>query len=503
MNQGVKAAIDNNIDDLIIVGDSRLPIQQSLGVIACRKETLQTQLNHHKELTAKLCSVRYLHVVRDYNAAADSLATEALESKTSRQVRDLERLLELQIRNRIHQVIYESLSNTVEVPDSLGVVHSLRASFGLQRKTFETFVDSDFEIVSVMTRRQANEPSQRTSKASRSTGKPNGVPGDATEKNRSEQSISDALRGNAKEPSPAALSAPSCEDRAIPTSGDASDEPLPATGEPSMTLNEQSQARSAFDVDPVAVQAERRRRIAVAQSEEARWTNIKAVLTGDTEKLSYREARDAWKWSDKFVLTEDDILYYAGSNRRRGTDQGEGLQLRLVVPTTMVPKVLQNCHDSLEGGHQGVVVLRLQYEQVRPQLRGYSPGNILAERPFQIVSMDFVISLPKSRRGNTALHLFQCDFTGYVIATAMADTSALKVAQAFEECVYRRFGAPSMIRHGRDPRFMSEVFQTFADMMQSRSRATLRYRPQANGQQVRSVKSVMASVRVYVEDPLQ
>ncbi|KAG3212116.1 hypothetical protein PC129_g16921 [Phytophthora cactorum] len=117
--------------------------------------------------------------------------------------------------------------------------------------------------------------------------------------------------------------------------------------------------------------------------------------------------------------------------------------------------------------------------------------------------MDFVIPLPKSRRGNTALLLFQCAFAGYVIAKAMADTSALKVAQAFEECVYRRFGAPSMIRHDRNPRFMSEVLQTFADMMQARSRATLSYRPQANGQQERSVKSVMASVRVYVEDPLQ
>ncbi|KAG3054431.1 hypothetical protein PI125_g25862 [Phytophthora idaei] len=85
----------------------------------------------------------------------------------------------------------------------------------------------------------------------------------------------------------------------------------------------------------------------------------------------------------------------------------------------------------------------------------------------------------------------------------MADTSALKVAQAFEECVYRRFGAPSMIRHDRDPRFMSEVFQTFADMTQSRSRATLSYCPQGNGQQARSVKSVMTSVRVYAEDPLQ
>ncbi|KAG3232755.1 hypothetical protein PI124_g22167 [Phytophthora idaei] len=60
-----------------------------------------------------------------------------------------------------------------------------------------------------------------------------------------------------------------------------------------------------------------------------------------------------------------------------------------------------------------------------------------------------------------------------------------------------------MIRHDRDARFVSEVFQTFADMMQSRLRATLSYRPQANGQQERSVKSVMASVRVYVEDPLQ
>ncbi|KAF1776281.1 Ribonuclease H-like domain [Phytophthora cactorum] len=43
-------------------------------------------------------------------------------------------------------------------------------------------------------------------------------------------------------------------------------------------------------------------------------------------------------------------------------------------------------------------------------------------------------------------------------------TSALKVAHAFEECVYR---------------------------------------PQSNGQQERSVKTVMTSVRVYVEDPLQ
>ncbi|GMF46755.1 unnamed protein product [Phytophthora fragariaefolia] len=128
---------------------------------------------------------------------------------------------------------------------------------------------------------------------------------------------------------------------------------------------------------------------------------------------------------------------------------------------------------------------------------------MLTERPLQIVSMDFVIPLPKSRRGNTALLLFHCTFTGFAMAKAMSDTPALCVAHAFEECVYRRFGARSLVRHDRDPRFTSDVFQAFAEMMPFRSRATLSYRPQANDQQERSVKTVTQLVRVYAEDPLQ
>ena len=82
MNYGVQAVIDHKAVDLIIVGDSRLAIQQSMGVMACRKESLQIELARHKALVGQLSSVRYLHVVRYYNAAADSLATEALEAQT-------------------------------------------------------------------------------------------------------------------------------------------------------------------------------------------------------------------------------------------------------------------------------------------------------------------------------------------------------------------------------------------------------------------------------------
>ena len=40
-------------------------------------------------------------------------------------------------------------------------------------------------------------------------------------------------------------------------------------------------------------------------------------------------------------------------------------------------------------------------------------------------------------------------------------------------------------------------------MMQAKSRSTLSYRPQANGQQDRSMKTMIQTVRVYAEDPLQ
>ncbi|OWZ12682.1 reverse transcriptase [Phytophthora megakarya] len=278
---------------------------------------------------------------------------------------------------------------------------------------------------------------------------------------------------------------------------------------------------TADDIDPVTVQEEQRHRIAKAQDEELRWSNLNAVLRGETTAMTYKEAREARKWADNFVLSSDNVLYYTGVSRRKVDENQPEMSLRLVVPTAMIQEVLHNCHNSIEGGHQGVV---RSYERVKhdyywiglyadvekhvkscldcssskslPQPKCYSPGNVLAERPFYVASMDFVIPLPRSRRGNTALLLWQCSFTGFVIAKAMSDTDALTVAKVCEECIYRRFGAPSLIRHDRDPRFMSEVFQAFADKV----KVNIELSPAGEWA---SVKTVIQSVKVYVEDSLQ
>ncbi|GMF12076.1 unnamed protein product [Phytophthora lilii] len=338
MNNGVLAAIDHGAEDLVVVGDSRLAIQQSLGMIACRKESLMTQLSRHKAITARLRSVRYLHLVREYNAAADSLASEALESKMSKVILNESRKNELCELDRISEVIYETSvdQGEVKIPDPRGPIqHSAL---------------NDSAIVSVMTRRQVRPKTKQVQFTDKPPDNSKDVPG-----------------------------------------------PLPTTPR-------------ADDVDWVyivnpwscrqgsAIQAERRSRIAKAQDEELRWSNLKLFLRGEVEKLGYKAARDALKIADKFVLPDDGVLQYVGASRRETRENQEETHLRLVVPTTMIQEVLQSCHDSLEGGHQGVVRTYQRVKQdyywfgiytdvekhvkscpdcssikSRPQLRGYSP----------------------------------------------------------------------------------------------------------------------------------
>ena len=92
MDWGFQAALAYVVTDLIIVGDSRLAIQQSMMVIACKNGSLHLQLAHHKKLVEKFSSVRFLHVMRCYNAAADTLATGALETKLGQVKEDQTRL---------------------------------------------------------------------------------------------------------------------------------------------------------------------------------------------------------------------------------------------------------------------------------------------------------------------------------------------------------------------------------------------------------------------------
>ncbi|OWZ04049.1 reverse transcriptase [Phytophthora megakarya] len=106
--------------------------------------------------------------------------------------------------------------------------------------------------------------------------------------------------------------------------------------------------------------------------------------------------------------------------------------------------------------------------------KGEAPGNIQGTYPFQVISMDHIPSLPKSFKGNTELLIWADLFTGYEIAKAGPSREAQAMAENYEECVFRRFGASES--------------------------ATIAYRPQGNGKAERTVQTLTRALKMYVAD---
>ncbi|POM66018.1 LOW QUALITY PROTEIN: Reverse transcriptase [Phytophthora palmivora] len=214
------------------------------------------------------------------------------------------------------------------------------------------------------------------------------------------------------------------------------------------------------------VQRMRLERIRRAQDEENR-SSI-AYLRGDVLELTSAKAKSCSKIADRYETDESGLLLYFPPTKQ--SDEDRDLVAKLVVPETLQNDLMHHYHSSLEGGRQGIgrtyhkirahFHWRGLYQSVqryvgqcidcetgkgRPTIHGESPGNLQATHPFQIIGMDHIPSLPRSYKGNTELLIWIDLFTGYVIAKAIASRTAQTLAENYEKCVFRRFGASEAI----------------------------------------------------------
>uniref|UniRef100_H3H490 Uncharacterized protein n=1 Tax=Phytophthora ramorum TaxID=164328 RepID=H3H490_PHYRM len=234
------------------------------------------------------------------------------------------------------------------------------------------------------------------------------------------------------------------------------------------------------------VQRMRGERIIQAQNEEKWIIDLKAYLKGNVEALTAAEAKSCAKVANDYELDENDLLFYCPSAMQEEEDREE--IAKLVVPETLQQDFLHHYYANCETG------------KGRPFVRGESPGNVQATYPFQIIAMDHIPSLPKSFKGNTELLIWVDLFSGYVIAKASASRTAQTIAENYEECVFRRFGASEAIRHDREPGFVSDFFRAFSRIVGQKQRATMAYRPQANGTAERMVQMLTRALKMYVAD---
>ncbi|GMF44024.1 unnamed protein product [Phytophthora fragariaefolia] len=412
-------ALDRQMENLVVVGDSRIVVQQVQGLINYHQPNLQKHLAECEVQKEKFRKLHLAQVKREYNQTADYLTSKTLTLGKSWTVQDPEEFLHLE---RVSKIAEKLMKPKVVLLDG-----------------------------------ELPQDPERQSL-------PEGSVGDVADSQSAP--LPQAARVFA------VLTRSTTQARTLPSPEVIEDAPP-------------DEEESRRPMTPLEYQAERWRRIRVHQEQDTYLSEIKSFLKGDIGRFSPRRLRKISKVADLFALDARDVLYrLARSTRGRPSDFVD--EPSLVIPDGLRSDMLHYAHEDFQGGHQGITrsneKLRSEfywpgmYADVehyvmecvdcasgkgRPPNEGPSPGNIEPRRSFEVVSMDFVTHTPESERGNTFLLLIQDAFSGFVMCKPMRSTTAQDVAEVYEECVFRRFGESSMVRHDQDPRLMSEVFTRF------------------------------------------
>jgi hypothetical protein len=184
---------------------------------------------------------------------------------------------------------------------------------------------------------------------------------------------------------------------------------------------------------------------------------------------------------------------------------------RLYIPP--VPElrtlVLHTCHDCNISGHleqdksyeltkRSFYWLDMQ-QDVRRSVRACDscqrnkpsnrlPGGLLQPLPipqqrWEQISMDLVVGLPKTVRGNSGIAVFVDRLSKRILISPISDdTTAPVIAKAYFDTVFRHKGLSQVIISDRDPRFTSLFWRTLFRLMGTRLSFSTAFHPETDGQ---------------------
>ncbi|GKV02869.1 hypothetical protein SLEP1_g15252 [Rubroshorea leprosula] len=225
----------------------------------------------------------------------------------------------------------------------------------------------------------------------------------------------------------------------------------------------------------------------------------------------YEEVRLSWEIDPVFreicnklqqgSLKDSAYTWSEGQLRRKG---------RLVVGNnaTLRRKLIHLVHDSAMGGHSGIQASTKRFallfywkgleKDVRQYIRQcdvcqrYKPENTptpgllqplpIPEAIWTQVNMDFITGLPKSY-GKDVIFIVVDRLTKYAHFIALQHPySALTVAQAYMDNVFKLHGLPQEIVSDRDPIFLSNFWQELFKLQGVELQCSSAYHPQTDGQ---------------------
>ena len=188
-------------------------------------------------------------------------------------------------------------------------------------------------------------------------------------------------------------------------------------------------------------------------------------------------------------------------------------------------EALQEYHDAHLAGHLGEkktyqnIARRYHWLHLSRDVKEYvktcdtcqrnkpsnrMPAGLLESLPvpkhkFDSISMDFVVQLPKTKRGYDAIVVFVDRLTKTIRAEpTMTDATAPDTAKIFFRTIFRNYGLPTSIMCDRDSKFTSNFWKALFKMLGTRIAMSTAYHPQTDGQTERANRTIEQILRNYI-----
>lgn len=222
--------------------------------------------------------------------------------------------------------------------------------------------------------------------------------------------------------------------------------------------------------------------------------------------------------SPTYTIGTDGLLYKLDA--RHGN--------RLYIPTSLRESLLYEAHDTPTAGHLGQdktlerLIRRFYWPEMEDSVRQYvrtcascqrnkveqqppiglQSANAIPTHPWSIISLDLIVDLPKTPNGHNAIITFVDRLTKMShFVPCDTNITAPELAQHFLDHIYRHHGLPSIIISDRDPKFVSNFWQSTFKLLGTKFNMSTARHAQTDGQSERMNRTLEQMLRAFVKPP--
>ncbi|KAL0411152.1 UNVERIFIED_CONTAM: Transposon Ty3-I Gag-Pol polyprotein [Sesamum latifolium] len=142
---------------------------------------------------------------------------------------------------------------------------------------------------------------------------------------------------------------------------------------------------------------------------------------------------------------------------------------------------------------------KVKAEHQRPS--GWLQPLDIPEWKWEHITMDFVTGLPRTRQGHDFIWVIVDRLAKSAHFIPVRTTYTLdKLVTIYIEDIVRLHGIPVSIVSDRDPRFTSQFWNSFQQVMGTKVKLSTRYQPQTDGQTERTIPTLEDMLRACILD---